>query len=354
MHPHEQRKLTPAKGLQTFLNAKFPEAEPLIEGLLYRRDLVAVQGRRREGKTTLLMQVGLSLAAEPCFPFLGRTVQGPRRVLMYLLEDDARQLQDRFSAMLRPDDDDDWKEHLEFLDEHGKNRAVIRTREDFMEAGIPRNALNATFQGVVESDCQDSRPDLIIFDNLGVLINADYSEHNKIAQYTNFVERLSNKFNCAVITATHLRKNDRLRPVDILKSGDAWFEENIGSSHFMNSHGSMWGLQKSSQEDGTTFFRGGAQRRFGFSNLIPLHLINGWFDQADDFAANCELVLRTQKRKDAWEKLPSRFTFSEAESAVKGVLSQKAFANLWSEMKHTKLIMPVDGARVYRKADSKT
>jgi hypothetical protein len=115
---------------------------------------------------------------------------------------------------------------------------------------------------------------------------------------TAFVEYLSNKFNSAVMTATHLRKNDRSKPVDIIQDGDGWFEENMGSSHFMNSHGSMWGLQKSPEEDGTTYFRGGAQRKFGFSQLIPMQLKHNWFEQVDDFLAACEMVLPHGQKKE--------------------------------------------------------
>ena len=266
---------------------------------------------------------------------------------MYLLEDDAKQLQDRFRRMLtsNEDQDDDWKEYL-----NDEGRLLIRTKEDFVQSGIQRNALSKDFQQAVEDDCANFRPDAVIFDNLGILIGADYTEHTKIADYTRFIEFLSNRYDCAVLTATHLRKIDRNKPTNIVKDGDGFFEEAMGSSHFMNSCGSMWGLQKSKEEDGTTFFRGGAQRRHGFSQLIPLHLKHDWFEQADDFLASFELAVRTDKRKRAWSSLPSQFTFTQGASAVRGVLSEKAFANFWVELKNLRLILPADTSGTFKKA----
>src|SRR2546429_5714040 len=40
-----------------FMQRKFPPKEPLIEGVLYRRDQISLTGRRRHGKTTLLANI---------------------------------------------------------------------------------------------------------------------------------------------------------------------------------------------------------------------------------------------------------------------------------------------------------
>src|ERR1700731_1053495 len=240
MSDQKKKNLPSGKSLKPFLETSFPETETFVEEMLYRRDLVAIQGRRREGKTTLIMQLALSLTVDPSVNFLGKKIIKPRRVLAYLLEDDAKQLQDRFKRMLtsNKDEDDEWKE---YLNEEG--RLLIRTKDDFVQGGIQRNALSNEFRAAVEEDIAASKPDVVIFANLGVLIGADYTDHTKIADFTRFIEHLSSKYDCAVITATPLRKIDRNKPTNIVKDGDSFFEEAMGSSHFMNSCGSMWGLQ---------------------------------------------------------------------------------------------------------------
>jgi RecA-family ATPase len=84
-----------------FLKKDLPKKEALIEGLLYRRDLVTLAGRRRHGKTALVLNLAMSLA-DPYYKndFLGYRIAQPRRVLVYLLEDDAAELQDRLRVML--------------------------------------------------------------------------------------------------------------------------------------------------------------------------------------------------------------------------------------------------------------
>ena len=72
MSDQKKKTLPTGKSLKPFLETKFPETETFIEGMLYRRDLVAIQGRRREGKTTLIMQLALSLTVEPSYRSSGR------------------------------------------------------------------------------------------------------------------------------------------------------------------------------------------------------------------------------------------------------------------------------------------
>ncbi|PWT91847.1 MAG: hypothetical protein C5B55_07475 [Blastocatellia bacterium] len=54
-----------------------------------------------------------------------------------------------------------------------------------------------------------------------------------------------------------------------------------------------------------------------------------------------------------WDRLPSTFTFAVAANAVKGVLSEKAFSNMWVEMKNVKLILPIDQEGTFKKATPK-
>ena len=87
--------------------------------------------------------------------------------------------------------------------------------------------------------------------------------------------------------------------------------------------------------------------------MIPMQLKHSWFEQVDDFLAACEMVLRTAKRKKACDRLPPTFTFAIAANAVKGVMSEKAFSNMWVEMKNVKLILPVDQEGTFRKTGPK-
>ena len=80
-----------------FLRLPWPEKRPIVHGLLNERDLVTLAGRRREGKTTFLIQMGLATADAKARTFLGYEVAGPSRGLLMLLEDDPRELQEKIA-----------------------------------------------------------------------------------------------------------------------------------------------------------------------------------------------------------------------------------------------------------------
>src|SRR5262249_10602001 len=96
--------------------------EPIIDGLISRRDLVALGARRRHGKTTLLIQLALDLAFSVA-AFLGYVIPQARRTLLFLLEDDGKEIQDKITKQLAGRDP-------------GTNIAIY-TRDDFLELGIP-------------------------------------------------------------------------------------------------------------------------------------------------------------------------------------------------------------------------
>ena len=53
-----------------------------------------------------------------------------------------------------------------------------------------------------------------------------------------------------VVTAIHPKKDDQaLGQVDLSERPNDFFENFMGSSHFINSTGSLWGLQRKEKED---------------------------------------------------------------------------------------------------------
>jgi replicative DNA helicase len=132
--PQRKQQLPPLATGIDFLKKKFPRKDPLIEGLLYRRDLVTLAGRRRHGKTALAMNLAV-LLADPHYEgsFLGYPIPQSRRVLAYLLEDDASELQGRLRTMLG-----------------GRNYEVkglaLRTKDDFYPRGLSIDVADKLFR----------------------------------------------------------------------------------------------------------------------------------------------------------------------------------------------------------------
>lgn len=329
----EERKVPAGKTAEEFRRIALPMKEPLIEGLLYRRDLVAFAGRRRNGKTSILLQLALSLTTWGSSGFLGHNIPSKRRVLLYLLEDDSRELQDRLNRM------------LESMEDAGdtEGRLVIRTKDDFHLNGVPIGVANKTFREVVEEDCKTHKPDLILLDNLGFLVAAEFNEASVIHDYIKFVTYLSQKFDCAVITAAHPRKQGNGKDaVTLENSRDMFFEEVMGSSHFVNSCGSLWAIERT--KEGHSTFYAGTQRLSGSAQPMAVEMDDeGWFCICDNFDVNFKMFVHTDLRKKAWDALPANFTYTEAREATKSILKSKnSFTPFWNGIKRLRLAVPVE------------
>jgi hypothetical protein len=303
--------------LESFLDRSFQPKEDLITGLLNRRDMVALVGRRRHGKTTFVANLALSVTL-PHTNFLGYTITKPLKVLILYLEDDAGEVQIRLKRMSKG--------------ELPGERLALYTREDFLQAKIPISGTNPQFQKFVIDVCAAHRPDIIILDNLAHLVGADYNSSTRIHELSQFLFRLTADFNAAVIVAAHPRKRDKKGNGTALPRDDqeGFFEETMGSSHFVNSCGSLWGIERDLANDHTDFL-GGTQRFNGQQNLMTLDKDDDdWLRVLSNLEVNLPLALNSPGRIKAWELLPDEpFSYTEGERAVKSALKSSSSFHGW-------------------------
>jgi hypothetical protein len=164
-----------------------------------------------------------------------------------------------------------------------------------------------------------------------------------------FTYKLNTQFNAAVLFLAHPRKQNAECKVSLTDDPEQFFEEVLGSSHSINSTGTLWGVQR---QDEITHFVGGAQRYTGTQAATALELSKetGWFEPLDDFQINLPLVVNTEKRRKAWDAFPDTFTYSAARDGVKPhIKSEGSFTPFWNELKQKKLIVSTDGQH-YEKA----
>ncbi len=311
----DQQNAQGAHTLTAFLSKAFPPKEPLAAGLLNRRDLVALGARRRNGKTTFLIQLALDLAAgEP--QFLGYDINAPRRSLLFLLEDDPLELQEKMRRQLNARDVGD--------------RVAVYTREDFFHAGIPTDAGVAEFRQFIQDQAAQHRPDLIVLDNLAYLVDADYGDSTKIHHLGKFVYALARDFNTAVIIAAHPRKQSSNEDHSVhLEDGDGtpFFESIMGSSHFINSMGSLWGMERQEER---CLFLGGRQRGDGYQQRAYLELDDrNCFQVVADATIQREHVLNTSARLAAWDHLPQVFGFNDGRKSTERDLKARRTYSEW-------------------------
>lgn len=317
--------------LRAFLERKYSPSDAFVEGLLNRRDFVAFGGRRRHGKTTFLLDLSIALASGRA-DIIGYKIPAPRRVLGFFLEDDAAELQEKLREIV------------------GENAVpedfFVFTKDDFYEKNKTINADDTDFKAFIEGACKETKPDLIIFDNLAHLVRGDYNNSRRMDSLVLFVYRLQRLFNAAVVIAAHPRKrgNDEDSTVSLERNAEDFYEEIMGTSHFVNSAGTLWGIERMRSKE-KTLFNGGTQRRDGSQSSTPLEMVDGWFVVTDDFQERLDAVLTTDKRGKAWDTLPPDRLFSraEAESIVSSHLKHASFLAWWKELERIEAVIAKEG-----------
>jgi len=315
---------------EDFLKRAIPPKEPLIKDLLHRRDLVTLAGRRRHGKTTFLTNLCVALALGN--DFLGYEIPEPRRCLMLLLEDDPGELQEKFGRV------------VEGKDTEGRIRIV--TREDFYEANIPIDITKFEFKKAVRTMAKEHNPDVIVVDNLAHVIGARYNDPELIHLLMVEVYEWAKTFDCAVILAAHPRKEDMKNPVQLDQQPELFFETVMGSSHLVNSTGSLWGLQRCNSE-GYAVFLGGRQRGSGQQSFSLIEKgDDDWFVVLPDLVRSIDVVINTPVRKKAWELLsnpPQTFRYTEGQVMVKPAMSSSSTYAAWMrDLRRHKLVVEVE------------
>ena len=314
---------------EKFLQRKFPPKEPLVDGLLHRRDQVTLAGRRRHGKTTLLLNLCVALAV--LNRFLGFEIPKPRRSLMLFLEDDPGELQAKLSKILDRRDDG--------------GRICIVMRDDFYRANVRIDIRESKFKTALRKMVKEHGPDLIVIDNLAHVIGADYNDSKLIHELMVEVFKLAEEYNAAIIIAAHPRKEDIKKPIKLAKSPETFFETVMGSSHFVNSTGSLWGLQR---EDELTVFPGGRQRAEGQQGLTLLEKgEDDWFAVLPDTVRGAALVNHTPTRKKAWALLPLYpviFGYTEGQQRVEPAMhSSSTYAAWMRDLRRHGLVVEAEG-----------
>jgi AAA domain-containing protein/bifunctional DNA primase/polymerase-like protein len=326
------------QSLVDFMAQSYPPPEPLVENALYVGDFTSITGRRRNGKTTLLHN--LALAGSNGDPsYLGLRITRPFKTLAFYFEDDPGDMQDKLRRML--------------TGRKASENFHLYTKLDFRHWELPMDLSDASFRTRILECCEAHRPDWVTFDNLGILIGADYNNAKAIHELVKFVWEIQSRFRCAVTVAAHPRKqsSDLVDTLSLVKNPNRFFEECMGSSHFINSTGAMWGIER--DEGDRTYLVLGSQRVTGdYTVTVAEKDDNHWLHLVQDTNVSMGALLNTPKRKQAWFSLPDSFTFESGLEALAGNMSRAAFARWWGEMKRSKLIAPLEeGSKLFKKSD---
>jgi hypothetical protein len=328
-----------------FMKRNFPPKDALIEGVLYKRDLISLTGRRRHGKTLLLSNIGMA-GASGRKEYLGYQIARPFTTVSFYLEDDGGELQARLRRQQEQEPDFD------------ASRFHLYIRQDFLERRIKIDFADPKFKSYMLAACEAAKPDLIIFDNLGMLIGADYNSAPKIHALMELVFELTQRYNAAILIAAHPKKGNKLdsagNPISLHTDTEKFFEECMGSSHFINSTGSLWGIERD-RKSGRTDLLLGAQRAADTESFTMVEKNDAdWLTRVDDLAVARAMLLNTPQRIQAWNLIPAgrEFSYVEARNLVKPAMkSNGSFNPWWQELLRNRLILESDtDQQRYKKA----
>lgn len=307
-----------------FLNHKFPPKDPLVEGLLHRRDMVAFVARRRHGKTTFLLN--LAVAGATATNFIGHKIPTPFRTLLLTLEDDSGDLQAALIPIVGGANTDGIK---------------VVTKDNFLDRKVLIHIRDSQFRSTVMNVAKAHRPDLVVIDNLAQVVDAEYNDASVIQRMVEFMYWLARTHNAAVVCAAHPKKQDQRNIIHLANDEEAFAEQAMGSSHFINSTGSIWAIERN-LDDGTSVFLGGRQRGDGHAGSVLLRLDDDKkFQVLDDCTRQLDVVVNTPIRVEAWSLLPNvPFGYREGQELVAPVMKSSSTYHAWmSQLRNAHLVI---------------
>lgn len=182
--PDEPQAPKPDRDIDEFLNSDDPEYDWLVPGLLERGDRLIVTGPEGGGKSTLLRQFAIQLAAG-IHPFTLDHIE-PVNVLLLDLENSERQTRRK----IRP-----------LRAKAGDRLAAKHLRVRIISQGI--NLANAVHQDWLDVRLAANKPDVLITGPLYKLADGDPTEEKVAKPVAVFLDHMRAKHGIAIIIEAH-------------------------------------------------------------------------------------------------------------------------------------------------------
>jgi KaiC/GvpD/RAD55 family RecA-like ATPase len=180
-----------------FKRQKFPLAELIVFGIR-RGNVGLLVAETNVGKTTLALNVGLTLAADRTFPPIVEAQRGGLRVMYIDGESTRTELQEDVMRMLFG-----WSFTERVLVDRN---LLLLCDEEFDDEAL--DLANARHRAIVRRAAREFRPDLIVVDTLAVLFNLENENDNAEMKKSVIspLKSLAKEVNAAVLLAHHIGK----------------------------------------------------------------------------------------------------------------------------------------------------
>jgi hypothetical protein len=144
-------------------------------------------------------------------------------------------------------------------------------------------------------------------------------------------------YNAATLIAAHPRKGSPQnihregRAVSLRQSPEQFFEECMGTSHFINTTGSLWGIERN-HSTGRSDLLLGTQRLTGTHSFTVIEKNDlDWFEPVEDLKIAAETLINTPKRRQAWDLMAQagHFDYMKALELVRPAMKSSGSFNPW-------------------------
>jgi AAA domain len=258
----------------------------LIEGFLPAESIAIAAGESTIGKSALICQLGLCVAAG--FPFLGMPAERGA-VLYFDLENSILDCKTMRDSLVR---------HL----------GLNETPQDFLLVQNPLQTLDGLLNAV--------RPKLVVIDSLRAF-RPEVSEKNSAAgEWLKEIRKLSREYGCAFLIVHHLRKSNRESPAPSLDSVNVatWLLEMEGARALMNQTDVRIAVAEPDVASAALQMKW-SRRVHGDSPIVSVERV---FDEDGEPVGYRELTgagLLSEEKRRVFEALPEEFSTADAKTA---------------------------------------
>ena len=283
---------SPAQFLSTFKELPVP----IVESLLYEKDILGIAGSTNVGKSVFSLQLSTCIAMG--VPFMTFNIPRPRKVMhvQFELKDEgfARLIKVTSQTLLEqcPVEAHRFEENCVFLS--SGQRDLFTDKYDAIEANLRHTDV-----------------DVLVIDNLNTSVGVDVSKNEMAMEVLRKLINLKQKYNLAIIMVSHHKKIDVPAPIDI--------SQMLGGSAYTNSLDFICQLANTRRADGIKVMKITKVRAHSKFHNVPLALkLHNYHDEDEKQKLYFDYLRPLPKNEIFWLTDPKE---SNEEKVLKAIAS---------------------------------
>ena len=233
---------SPSQFLTTFKELPIP----IVDSLLYEKDILGIAGGTNVGKSVLSLQLSTCMAMG--VPFMNFKIPNPKRVMhvQFELKDEG------FAGMIR-------KVSGSILKKYPVEAELFETNLTFLSDG-QLNVFTDKYESI-EANLMHKEVDVLVIDNL-YSSTGDVSKNEKVMEVLRKLMNLKHRYNISIVMVSHHKKMDMPAPIDV--------SQILGGSAYTNSLDFIAQIASAKRGDGVKVMKITKVRAHSKFHNVPL------------------------------------------------------------------------------------